>query len=286
MHILGKVCLGIMVFLLIPAAIVLTTMTLDIRSKWQAEVAKRQEALAKSEEDLTVARVANAELEGKLQSLTFNWGEVWVAPQSGPLPGGNGIQLGAGRSTGLGRNQQPGKAPRVYAFAGMGDQSMYVGELELVQVDNDRAAGQLMRSPFPGEAQSWPGGVYHVRDTIPSNWLATIADLEAQSIVASTKLSLQKQQESMMLDQLNSSQELLDQRLAELNGDGEAPAGASQQVLDGLVETIRKLEKERNTVLDDVHDLRIKLVNDYENLESLIAGNRSVLQKQTAQAGQ
>ena len=81
---------------------------------------------------------------------------------------------------------------------------------------------------------------------------------------------------------MTASQELLDQRLAELNGDADAAAGASQQVLDGLVETLRKLENERNLVLDEVHSLRVKLVNDYEDLEGLVAGNRRILEAQTS----
>lgn len=282
MHILGKVLLGIMVTLLVPGAVVLTTMTLDIRSKWQAEVQKRQETLANSEEQLSIARARVNELQGELQEQTFNWGQVWAAPQSQPLPGGNGMQLGVGRSTGLGRNAQPGKDPRVYAFAGTGDQSVYIGELELVQIDADRSAGQLLRPPYPGEVQSWPGGMYHVRDTLPSNWLATVADLEAQTTIANSKLGLQKEQEALIISQMAASQELLDQRLAELNGDADAAAGASQQVLDGLVETLRKLENERNQVLDEVHQLRVKLVNDYEALEGLVASNRSVLEAQSA----
>lgn len=283
MHILGKVLLGLMVFLLIPGAVVLTTMTLDIRSKWQAEVEQRQEKLAASKEQLNVAKVKVSELEGELQQLTFNWGEVWDAPQSQPLPAGNGVQLGVGQSRGLGRNADPANPPRVYAFAGTGEQSAYIGELELVQIDGDRSAGQLIRQPYPGEVQAWPVGAYHVRDTLPANWLSTVADLEGQTTIANSKLGLQQEQERLINSQMTASQELLDQRLAELNGDADAAAGASQQVLDGLVETLRKLENERNVVLDEVHGLRVKLVNDYETLERLVAGNRTILETQTSQ---
>ncbi|MBT5017338.1 MAG: hypothetical protein HON04_01185, partial [Planctomicrobium sp.] len=144
------------------------------------------------------------------------------------------------------------------------------------------SAGQLIRQPYPGEVQAWPVGAYHVRDTLPANWLATVADLEGQTTIANSKLGLQQEQERLINSQMTASQELLDQRLAELNGDADAAAGASQQVLDGLVETLRKLENERNLVLDEVHSLRVKLVNDYEDLEGLVAGNRRILEAQTS----
>lgn len=279
MHILGKVLLGLIAVLLIPAAIILTTMSLDVRSKWQAAVEQRQEKLATTAAQLTEARVKVSELEGALQRETFDWGDVWAAPQSQPLSAGNDIQLGVGRSSGLGRNVSPGKTPRVYVFSENGEQSRYIGEFELVQIDADRSVAQLIRQPFPGEFQSWPRGMYHVRDTLPPNWLSTVADIEAQITVGRSKYSMQQEQDRILTGQLQASTETLEQRLAELNGDTDAPPGASQQVVDGLVETLRKLENERNSVLSEVHDLRKKLVHDYLNLESILAKNRESVDK-------
>lgn len=284
MHIMGKVFLWLMAVVLIPAAVLLTTMTLDIRSKWQAEIKQRQEKLATSTQQLNQVRAKVTELEGQLQRNTFDWGQVWDAPQSQPLPAGNGVQLGVGRSRGLGRNAQPGKAPRIYAFAEAGDQSTYIGELELVQIDADRAAGQLIRPPYPGEAQSWPRGKYRVRDTLPANWLSTVADLESQTTVAASKLGFQREEETIFKKQLAASQASLDQRLAELNGDANAPSGASQQVLDGFVETLRKLENQRNETLHEVHALRVKLVKDFSRLEKTLASNRKAVSGMTTVA--
>ncbi|QDT33102.1 hypothetical protein [Thalassoglobus polymorphus] len=284
MHISGKIALGLIVVVLAPAAILLTTMSLDIRSKWQAEVEQRQEKLTTSTDQLDKIRTKVANLEGEYQQKTFAWGEVWDAPQSVPLAGQNGIQIGVGRSSGLGRSFDPAKPPRIYAFAENGDASTYIGEFELDQLDADRAAGRLLRPAYPGEAQSWPQGKYHVRDTLPSNWLSTVADLEAQLILIGTKFRMQQEQESLMTKQLAASQVIMDQRLAELNGDADAPMGASQQVLDGLVETLRKLEDERNLVLSDVHDLRVKLVKDYIDLETSLEKNRNLVDSSQSDA--
>lgn len=282
MHILGKVLLGLILVVLIPASILLTTMALDVRSKWQAQIEQRQDRLAQTQSRLTEARVRVSDLESELQRRTYAWGEVWDAPNSEPLPGSPGVQLGVGTSRGLGRNIQAGKQPRVYVFADGGEASAYIGEFELVQVDTDRAAAQLPRPPFPGEMQSWPRGNYRVRDTIPANWLSTVAQLESQIVVTSSKLGMQREQERVVTRQLANSQAVLDQRLAELNGDANAPEGASQELLDGLVETLRKLENDRNATLKDVHALRVKLVEDYTELEQLIASNRSSVEQRQA----
>ncbi len=286
MHISGKIALGLIVVVLVPAAILLTTMSLDIRSKWQAEVEQRQEKLATSTLQLEEMRTKVSNLEDEYQLNTFAWGEVWEAPQSQPLAGGDGIQIGVGRSSGLGRNFDPAKPPRVYVFAENGDASRYLGEFELDQLDADRAAGRLLRPAYPGESQSWVGGKYHVRDTLPSNWMSTVADLEAQRILIGSKFRMQQEQERLMTDQLSGSQEIMDQRLAELNGDADAAPGASQQVLDGLVETLRKLESERNVVLEEVHGLRVKLVKDYLSLEDSLEQNRKLVDSNQSNASE
>ncbi len=286
MNIFGKVFLGLIAILLIPAATVLTTMSLDIRSKWQAEVVKRQEALDTSFQKLSEARVSVNELEGTLQRETNDWGDVWDAPNSEPLQSGNEIQIGVGESRGLGRNAQDGQTPRVFVFSETADASGYLGEFELIEINTDRSAGQLVRPPYSGEAQSWPRGTYHVRDTLPPNWLSSIAELESQLIQVGSKLSFQQEEDQIQTKLLASSQSTLDQRLAELNGDADASAGASQQVLDGLVETLRNLENERNSVLDEVHDLRIKLVKDYLDLQDTLTKNREGVEEKQVNASE
>lgn len=283
MNIYGKVALWSIVILLGPAAIVLTTMSLDIRSKWQAEVAKRQESLVASTAELAEAHVRVNELEGELHRQTYAWGEVWDAPNSEPLSGTE-IQIGVGRSRGLGRNARDGQAPRVFIFSETGDASAYLGEFELAQIDTDRAVGQTIRPAYPGEVQAWAPGTYHVRDTLPSNWLVSVAELESQLIQIGSKLSLQEKEEQIQNKLLASSISTRDQRLAELNGDANAPDGASQQVLDGLVETLRKIEDERNVVLDEVHDLRIKMVKDYLVLQDTLKNNRNSVEQRQVNA--
>lgn len=277
MHIIGKVLLGIMVFLLIPLAILLTTMALDVRSEWQAAIQTRKADLVQTGERLSAVRVQVNELEGRLQSLTYNWGEVWDAPRVQPLPSGRGVQVGVGASSGLGRKAQAGQKQRIYVFSDGQNNSRYLGEFEIVQANADAVAAELLRDPYPGEVQNWPAGRSHVRDTLPPNWLATIADLEGDLLIVNSKLQFQQMQDSIIQRQLAASQTTLDQRLAELNGDADAPPGASQQVLDGLVETLRKLESERNSVLDDVHSLRVKLVREQLELEKTLETNRSLV---------
>lgn len=285
MNLSGKICLGVIAVLLVPAAIMLTTMSLDIRGKWQAEIAKRQESLVASAAELAEAHVAVNELEGTLHRQTYAWGDVWDAPRSEPLSDTE-IQIGVGRSRGLGRNVQDGVNPKVFVFSEAGDSSQYLGEFELTEIDTDRAAGQMIRPAYPGEVQSWAPGQYHVRDTLPPNWLVSVAELESQLILIGSKLALQQEEDRIQDKLMVASQSTLDQRLAELNGDADAADGASQQVLDGLVETLRNLENERNLVLDEVHDLRIKLVKDYLALQKTLKENSGTVEERQVNASE
>ena len=285
MNFWGKFLVGVIAVLLIPAAIVLTTMSLDIRSKWQAEVAKRQEAIAASSAKLTEARVRVRELEGRLHRQTNVWGEVWDAPNSEPLSDRE-IQIGVGKSRGLGRHVQDGKKTTVYVFSESGEASNYLGEFALTDIAVDRAAGELTRPAYPGETQTWSRGTYHVRDLLPPNWLVSVAELEAKLIDINSKLSFQQIEDKIQDKLLAASQSTLDQRLAELNGDANAPDGASQQILDGLVETLRKLENDRSVVLDEVHNLRVKLVKEYLVLQDTIESNRTAVEKNQVNASE
>ena len=281
MHTIGKVFVWVSVALLIPAAIILSTMALDIRSKWQKEIADRQEKVETGQQSLAEARLAVRALEEELQKEIHQWGDVWQAPRSQMLPpdpeGRPRYEFGAGKAnTGLGATKQT--SPTVYAFhePQPGESSRYIGEFELGNLLEQRSGGRILRLPFEGEVQTWPKqGKFHLRQQIPGGILATIAELESELIISRSKLDSMKINEEIVTRQIQRSDESLEQRFAELNGDGNAPEGASQQVLDGLVQTLRKYEAERNLTLEDVQKLRRKLVLDYLDLQKTLENNQN-----------
>jgi hypothetical protein len=80
-----------------------------------------------------------------------------------------------------------------------------------------------------------------------------------------------------MDEQLAKSQSILDQRIAELSGDPDPPQGADQDVIDGLVETIRREEVARNADLNELYDLRRQYLRKTNRLVALIAENRAAV---------
>ncbi|MEW4489306.1 hypothetical protein AB1L42_14585 [Thalassoglobus sp. JC818] len=286
MHLYGKIFLWMAVVILIPA-ILLTTMALDIRSKWQAEVKQRQEKLKTSEQQLAEMRLTVRNLEEELQQESHLWGEVWQAPGSRSLLLNDGIprfDFGVGQNAGLGVGPDS-QSPTVFAFVEPqpGESSRFLGEFEIGDLKAARSGGRLLRNPYPGEIQTWPQqGKVHLRQTLPGSWGSAIAQLESSIIIANSKLETMKINEEIASRQIQNSEESLDQRLAELNGDGNAAAGASEEVLNGLVETLRKYDSERNSLLEKVQELRRKVVNDYLSLTQQISENRDEVEARQA----
>jgi len=287
MHILGKVLLWFAV-LLIVAAFFLTTMTLDVRSKSLAEVDQRKEKLAKSKEDIRSAKLRVSQLEQELDMLKRDWGDVWNAPNSVPQRNASGLvdlEIGSGSGLGFKANQASKPHAHVHLFNVQGEQSVYAGEFSIEQLQTDRAAMKLVRQPFPQELQTWQPGVWRVRDVLPSDKLATIADIEGQILISSTKLRTQNGQLEIMNSQITESQASLDQRLAELNGDADAPDGASTEVVDGLVQTLRNYESNRDQILNRVNQYRHTIDAEYVKLQKTIAANKQAVQQAAAQTG-
>ena len=282
MNRIGVVLLWLNVVVIIPAAIVLTTMTLDVRSKWLADVEQRRDKVIQSRDQLRETRLRVRNLEQDLQAEMFDWGDVWRAPQSSPRPGAPGaisLSVGLGSGLGLRANQRQTTKPNVFVFQAQEGQSNYLGEFRIDNINAQQASAQLVRSPYPGELQGWGPGVYRIRSSLPSSWRQTITDLDGELLVASSKLRLQQLELQILTDQIQKSQESLEQRLAELNGDPNAPVGASQDVQDGLVETLRRVENDRNQLLAEVNSMRYELDAEYVRLTGILGENRGAVDR-------
>lgn len=282
MNLFGKIAVWSMVILLIPAAIILSVMSLDLRSKWQAELKSRHDKIAENAKRLEESKLALTTIEGELERTRSIWGDVFDAPGSqmiGPDPEGRPrYQFGAGKvNTGFGASITN---PTGFAFfdAQPGESSRYIGEFEIGVSDENRSGGRILRLPFENEVESWPqGGNFHLRELVPGSLTTAVAELEAAIIIENSKLQGLIGTQEIVNGQIASSNKSLEQRFSELNGDADAPAGASQAVLDGLVETLRKYEMERNQVLDAVQELRRELVRDYLDLQATLKSNQDLI---------
>jgi len=275
MHILGKVLLWLCVILLIPASLVLTTMTLDVRHRWLQDVADRQQRVEQGIQQIADVQRRVRTLEEKRQVLVSSWGDVWNAPNSGPQAGTPGaVELQVGASSGLPqRGPEYQVDPAVYVFAETADGSQYLGAFLIADIRPTQAIARLVRAPYPQEIESWPRGTYHVRNNLPANWLTTAATLQGQQDTADAMLVDQQLVLSTRKEMVKVSQATLDQRLAELNGNPQASPEAEDEVKDGLVESLRKFENARNQLLVDVDGLRHRLFAEYSELEQTLLKN-------------
>ncbi|WP_437227638.1 hypothetical protein SH661x_000477 [Planctomicrobium sp. SH661] len=268
MHILGKVLLWLCVVLLIPASLVLSTMVLDVRHRMLKQVTERQERIEKGIQQIADAERRVRALEEQRQALVHGWGDVWNSPNSQVQPGTPGaIELGVGSSSGLPQRGTDGKIdPSVFVFADAPGSSLYLGEFSITDIRPSQAIARLTRPPYPQETDLWPRGTYHIRGTLPANWLATIASLQHQQVIADSALIDHELELATRKELIKSSQATLAQRMAELNGNPQAAPDAGDEVRDGLVESLRKYETARNDQLAEVDRLRRKMIDDYSEL--------------------
>ncbi len=274
MHILGKVFIFLAIALILGGSW-LTSMTLSVRHRWLTAVETRKQKIEKQLQDISDTRIRIRNLEEQRQQLVHSWGDVWSAPNSRVQPGGTGaIELGAGSSSGLPhRGAEGGSEPTVYVFGEDGGQSKYLGEFHVADIRPTQAIVRLTRHPFSQETEEWPQGMYHVRNTLPRNWLTLTAQLQAQQVIADAHIVEQRQQLEVLNEMNRTSQAALDQRMAELNGNPNALSTASEDVKIGLVETLQKAEASRDAVLTEVGRLRHAMIQTYDDVVKTLESN-------------
>jgi hypothetical protein len=141
----------------------------------------------------------------------------------------------------------------------------------------------MTRQPYEGEAQSWPSGVYRVRESIPEGWKQIFIDLHTHQTLADQQVVDEQAKLQIQEKHIAESQETLNSRLGELNGNPMAPEKASDDVKNGLVETIRREEAQRNTLLQDVDALRRSISDNYAALVDVLEKNREIVNSMSAE---
>lgn len=295
MHTLSKVLLGFVAVLAI-VAIFLTSMLFDTRNEWLKRVTDRQDKIAQLEEDVRTESIKVSDLQNEVNRIMSNWGRSWeLSPQQITLldaeSGTISLQIGlnnglAVRETEAGQQNPNQLLPMIYLFGISQDGSTnYMGAFRVTQAEAGRTAAQLVRKPLPGEVDTWgdlaANGV-RVWNNIPSHWLQLNAKYQGQIAEARQEVQDEEGRLATLDELIAKSDERLARRLAELNGDDEPVAGASQDVIDGLVQTIRNEETERNQQLQVLDQLRHEYDAKYNALIDLLEQNRN-LEKQLPQ---
>lgn len=282
MHVLGKVFLGLTIVLALVDAW-LATVLLGHRSHWQQQIEKLQTDYEQTHTRLVDARDQVRDLRLEVNRVRDAWGEYWTVPQGRPINANAGsFAIAGGAALGIPQPPAQGPAPTLYFFSQEPDgTSKFLGGFLITGVQADQSAGQIpLQPPMPPEIaalQQYGGGPIRVRETVPSSWRSAIGDYYAQYAVAQQALTFQQNQLRIQTEELAKSQTILDQRLAELNGDPQPPEGASQEVIDGLVLTIRKEETQRNAGLQLLDDLRHDYARKTIELNRMVDQNKQLV---------
>ena len=110
----------------------------------------------------------------------------------------------------------------------------------------------------------------------PDQLAQIFADLQAQTAEAAQGVVSEQGLLETQTTQIQKSQEQLQRRMAELEGNPNAPEGADPDVADGLVSTLRTAETSRDTELKSLDELRHRFDAKYQDLQALIAEIRQL----------
>jgi hypothetical protein len=281
MHVLGKVLLGFVVVGAI-AAIVLTTMTLDVRTYWEQQAADARTAFEEIDRDLQIKQAAHRDQQDTLDRIKESWGNVFMAPNSRPTNPANGaVSIGVGTQQGLGdKAGSRADAPLVHLFNVSPDSSQYLGAFKIQTAQPGSTEAVLSRNPFPDE--NFPGGTWRVRELIPFDYGTRLLDVYTKQIEADARLQRMEFDVTRLQGQLAASQALLQERVYQLEGDPNLPEGNPVQKA-GYVQAIRDALTERDTLMARLHALRVERLLKLESLQQLTAENAQRIARFTEQ---
>jgi hypothetical protein len=284
MNTLGKIVLGLLLACLLFATY-LTTGALKARSSWLKKIGDKSTQIEQAQQDLASNKKQFEDARNLVHWENDVWGRAWQAPNSGPSPSGDGsVEFGIGSNAGLGKGQtDPTKLPVMYLFAlGADGKPKYIGDFQLTEVRQDSAGAKLTRPLYADELQGWPSGEYRIREQVPHDSLDTIDTLRTQMILAEQTVAHEQAMLKIQNEHVAASQAALDQRLSELNGKLDAPDQAGPDVKDGLVQTLRREEASRNSLVNEVDQLRRLLSDKHLLLTNILADNQSKVQTVSA----
>lgn len=283
MNTLGKIAMGLLLLCLF-GAIYMTTGVLKARSTWLKSIETKMDQIETAEKDLKSARKQFEDARNQLHWENDNWGRSWQAPNSGPSPANDGVvELSIGSNAGLSQ----AKSPVVYVFgADEQGKSVYIGDFQLTEVRQDSAGGKLTRPLYTGELDLWPRGEFRVREQLPHNFTATIGSLRTMVLLAEQDVAHEQRALAIQNSHITASQSILAERMNELNGNTDAPEKYGQDVKDGLVQTLRREETGRNSLIQSVDQLRRALSDQHLKLTEILEANRMNAEQLGASPGQ
>lgn len=195
----------------------------------------------------------------RLLTLQKEWGRVW--PNVGPVSVDDNTQaivsFQVGEARGIGQGVRNGAGlPNLHIFGVQAGETTYIGEFQATAVEPNQTVAKLERLPFEGEVDTWNYDGYRVREAIPPSYNALLANLVTVRNVATQDLLEENQRIARGQNQLAASQEILEMRLDELNGNPLADAASDEIRSKGLVKMLVEREATRDELSASVDRLR------------------------------
>lgn len=271
------------VVLLSGFAIYETAKFITIRNAWMEKVEKAEKSAFANVEELDTQKILLSTLEEELTRKQLLWGQQWDA-NTNVLDAGTGrLQVDLGTNQGLPTGPDGSQLPTLYAFRPTADGNEYVGAFKVTTANANQTAMQLVYPPRAGQVQSWglnsgPQS-WRFRTQIPGGLRTQFSDFQVQFAIADEKLQERKNYIVLQTEAAQKADEQLTQRMNELNGDPNAPAGIGDVFKDGLVATIQKEEKIRNAALVEIDRLRKELDKEWKEQKALETENASLAAK-------
>lgn len=273
MHILGKVLLGFVIVGAI-AAIVLTTMVLDVRNHWLGKVALAEQAYDAVSAELTKKRIQVQDANEVLDRAKQMWGNSYIAQNSGVTnPRQGSANIGVGRTSGLAVPQltNNGPLPVVYAFnIDPNGESQYVGAFQLQNVGDNSSTAQLIRTPFADE--TFANGNWRIRDDIDPAYSTAFIHQAQVRVATEAQLTRELYDVQRKNQEKREADLIFEDRRKELEGDPDTP-NVSDLQRTGLVSAIRTDTDRRDVVLERLDALRRRLELTRIQLDEVLQRN-------------
>lgn len=284
MHVSGKILLGLAIVLALVDTY-LATILMGHQRHWQEQIeGKREQVFGVDGVSGLKAEVAESRervigLRNEVNRIKNTWGDTYLTSGQPAGAASGGYQVNVGQAQGIAPPPADGPPVHVYPFTLNADgSSVYLGDFTLVDVQRDASSLQMTRPPLDGEETTWAAGNVRLRENVPPAWRQQMTKIYEQRTKADQRLDSQQHLARNYELQMEKAQEALDQRLAELNGDPDPPEGASQDVIDGLVLTIRQEETLRDAQNEELNRLRHEFARKLVQLNELLAENKAMVQ--------
>lgn len=276
MHILG-IILAFLAVIGSGVTVYLSSYALKVRTSWIKNVEKKKDAYLKIKDEPAKLRAELKKHQLEYHRVNYDWGKVFnnVAVNQG----GVGVMVqGVGTAEGVRQGQV------LHLFQPDGNQgTSYLGPVRVENVADGQFAASATWVVRPQDAASFRFGQgFRIRENVPTADLENFVKMQHSMSLKDVDLKdAKKWLDYAQNRDRKTAEDQLQFRINELHGD---PAQADKKgllpdyLVDGLVIAIENAEETRNVTLEEVHELRQKLQDVYDEIVEVQKKNEDLIQ--------